>query len=215
MFNSFYYCTKFPIQIILLIKILSRWCIKMINKLALQLTSFICTEAYDNTKDRARIQYGLTVLLSEGFKIISLILFFNIIHKQNFFYFSLLILLSTRVFSGGIHLKGTLNCLLITILMFAFTSLLAPLMPRIHLVYYLIIGIASFIVVLVKAPIFSARRPVNNDKKKLQYKLTAAIFVALWTIILLFLRDTSYVNCGFSTILIQNIQLVLVKKPKL
>ena len=187
----------------------------MLDKLALQLTSFICTEPYNNTKDRARIQYGLTVLLSEGIKIVFLVLIFNIIHKQQYFYFSLVILLSTRVFAGGVHVKGTLNCLFLTTLLFIFTSVLAPLMPRLPVVYYLIIGIASLVIVLVRAPICSVRRPIKKNKKKLQYKFTAALFVALWIIILLFLESTPYINCGFSTILIQNIQLVLVKKPLL
>jgi accessory gene regulator B len=187
----------------------------MIAKLALQLTSLICTEAYNNAKDRARIQYGLNVILGEGFKIVFLIMFFNIIHNQNYFYFSLLILLSTRVFAGGIHLKGTLNCLLLTTLLFICTSVLAPLVPRLPIVYYLLIGIVSFLIVLVRAPICSVRRPIKDNKKKLQYKFIAALSVALWIIILLFLESTQYVNCGFSTILVQNVQLVLVKKPKL
>ena len=187
----------------------------MINKLALQLTSFICTENYDNIKDRARIQYGLSILLSEGFKIVFLVLFFNIIHNQKYFYFSLLILISTRVFAGGVHVKGTLNCLLITILLFVFTSVLAPLTPTLPVAIYLLVGIASCVIVIVRAPICSVRRPIKDSKKKLQYKVTATLFVALWTIILLFLENASYVNCGFSTILIQNIQLVLVKKPTL
>jgi accessory gene regulator B len=181
----------------------------------LQLTSFICTQAHDNVKDRARIQYGLSILLSEGFKIISLIIFFNIIHVQKYFFFSMLILLSTRVFAGGVHVKGALNCLFLTILLFIFTSVLAPLMIRLPLVYYLLVGIASFVIVLTRAPICSARRPIKDNKKKLQYKYTAALSVALWTILLLFWESTPYLNCGFSTLLIQNIQLVLVKKPTL
>lgn len=188
---------------------------KIIDKLALKLTSFICTDAYNNVKDRARIQYGLSILLNEGFKIIFLILFFNIIHNEKYFYFSMLILLSTRVFAGGVHLKSTLNCLLVTTFLFIFTSVLAPLMPRLPAIYYPLVGIASFIIVLVRAPICSVRRPIKDSKKKLQYKFTAAFTVASWTIILLFLQSTPYVNCGFSTILIQNIQLLLVKKPRL
>lgn len=187
----------------------------MIDKLALQITSIICTEAYNNTKDRARIQYGLNVILGEGFKIIFLVMFFNIIHYQKYFYLSLLILLSTRLFSGGVHVKGTLNCLFLTTLMFICTSVLAPLMPRLPLTCYLLVGIASFMIVLVRAPICSVRRPIKDTNKKLQCKFTAALFVALWTIILLFFKDISYVNCGFSTILLQNIQLVLVKKPSI
>ncbi|WP_253200765.1 accessory gene regulator B family protein [Clostridium sp. CF012] len=183
--------------------------------MALQLTSFICTQAYNNVKDRARIQYGLSILLSEGFKIVFLVLFFNIIHVQKYFYFSLLVLLSTRVFAGGVHVKGALNCLLLTTLLFIFTSVLAPLMPRLLAVYYLPVSIASFVIVLIRAPICCVRSPVKDNKKKLQYKYTAALSIVLWTTILLFLKSPSYINCGFSTILIQNIQLVLVKKPTL
>jgi accessory gene regulator B len=185
----------------------------MIDKLALQLTSLICTETYNNTKDRARIQYGLTVLLSEGFKIVFLILFFNIIHKEKYFYFSLLIILSTRLFAGGVHLKGTLNCLIATTLLFIFTSVLSPLVPKLPVAYYLLVSIISLVIILVRAPIYSVRRPIKDNKKKLQYKFTAALFVAIWTIILLFLESTTYVNCGFSTILVQSVQLVLAKKP--
>lgn len=187
----------------------------MIDKLTIRLTSFLCTEAYDNIKDRARIQYGLSILLSEGFKIIFLVLFFNIIHNQKYFYFSLLILLTTRVFAGGVHLKGTLNCLILTILLFIYTSVLSPLMPRLADPYYVLVGIACLVIVLVRAPICSVRRPIKDNKKKLQYKFMATLSIALWTIILLFLKSTPYVNCGFSTLLIQSIQLVPIKKPKL
>jgi accessory gene regulator B len=186
----------------------------MIDKLSIRLTSFICTEAYNNTKDRAKIQYGLSVLLSEGFKIIFLLLFFNIIHRQNYFYFSLLILLSIRVLSGGVHVNGALKCLLLTTFLFTFTSVLAPLLPRLSTIYYLLVSTACLVIVLVRAPICSVRRPIKDNKIKLQYKFTVALFIIIWTIILLFLKNTPYINCGFSTLFIQNIQLLLIKKPK-
>ena len=184
----------------------------MLERLALQLTSFICIEAYNNPRDRAKIQYGISIILSEGLKFISLILFFNIIHNQNYFYFSLCILLSIRTFAGGVHVKGTLNCLLLTILLFMLTSVLAPLMPTLHTAYYLFTGIVSLMIVLIRAPICSVVRPIKSNKKKLQYKFTAALAVAIWTIVLLFLGGTPYINCGFSTIFAQSIQLMLIKK---
>lgn len=209
-------CTKIVNVIILLDKEASLnemfwWCFKMIEKMAPKLASFICTEAYDNAKDRARIQYGLSILLSEGFKIIFLLLFFNLIHSQYYFYFSLLILLSTRVFAGGVHVKGTLNCLILTTLLFIFTSVFAPLVPGFSLEFYIFIGLACFMVALSRAPICSVRRPIKDSKKKLQYKVAAALSIVLWTIILLFIESTPYKNAGFSTLFIQTIQLVLVK----
>lgn len=183
----------------------------MIEKLALQLTSFICTENYNNPKDRAKIQYGLNVFLSEGFKLIFIICLFNIIHYQHHFYLSLLILITIRVFAGGVHIKGTLNCLVLTALLFIFTSVLAPLLPRFHNVFYLFITILSLVLLIIRAPHCSIVRPIKSNKKKLQYKITAILMTVLWSIGLLYLDNAAYINCGFATILLQNMQLALVK----
>jgi accessory gene regulator B len=183
----------------------------MLENLAIRLTNFICTEDYSNPKDRAKIQYGLSIILSEGLKIISLTLLFNIINHQNYFYFSLLILMTIRPFAGGIHIKGTLNCLLLTILLFLFTSVIAPLVPKLHIAYYLSLSIVSLLTLLFRAPICSISRPIKDSKKKLQYK-TAAIFItSIWSIILLCLGSPAHINCGFSTILLQNLQLGICK----
>jgi len=184
----------------------------MINKIAFELTSLICTEAYDNARDRAKIQYGLSILLSEGFKIISLLIFFNILHKERYFYFSMLILLTTRVFSGGVHLRNALNCLIFTTLFFILTSIFAPLVPRQSITLYLSMSMLSLLIVLVRAPICSVRRPIKENNKKLQYKFIAAASIVSWTIVLFNLQSTSLVNCGFCTIFLQSIQLVLIKK---
>lgn len=184
----------------------------MIENLAMQLTDFICTEDYNNPKDRAKIQYGLSVILNEGFKIISLILLFYIIDHQNYFYFSLLVLVTIRPFAGGVHIKGAFNCLLLTMLLFIFTSVIAPLAPKLHIAYYLSAGLFSLLILLFRAPKCSLARPIKDSKIKLKYKIMAILTTAIWTGILLSLRNVSYVNCGFSTILLQNIQLLQVKR---
>ena len=186
----------------------------MVDKLVLRLTSLLCTDTAMDEKDKAGIQYGLRVILEEGIKIIFLILFFHSIHHQRYFYFSLLILLSTRVFAGGIHVKGTLNCLMLTVLMFLFTSVLAPRVPAIPTGTCLLMGTACFLIVLIKAPICSVQRPIKDKRKRMQYKLTAALSVAFWTAVLVLLESTPYTNCGFGTLLLQSMQLLPVKKPK-
>jgi accessory gene regulator B len=185
----------------------------MINRLSCRLTDFICTEAYNNPKDRAKIQYGLNVFLSEGFKFTALLLLFHAINYQSYFYFSLCILITIRVFAGGIHVKGTLNCLLLTVLLFLFTSILAPLVPKLHSLYYLSISMLSFAVLAIRAPVCSASRPIKDSKKRLQFKITAVLITAVWSIVLLCIQSPAYINCGFSTILVQNMQLIWAKHP--
>ena len=187
----------------------------MVDKLAVRLASSICTEIYTDEETKAKIQYGLHIILDESLKIIILILFFNLIDHQNYFYFSLLILMPTRVFAGGIHVKGTFKCLMLTTLFFIGTSVLAPKAPLLPPLTYIWAGITCCIVVLVRAPICSTQRPIKNKKKRIQYKLAATLAVALWTCILLFFENNPYTNCGFCTLLLQNMQLVVAKKPKL
>lgn len=182
----------------------------MLEKLALKLTKSLCTENHINSKDRSKIQYGLIVLLNEGFKLFFLILFFHIIHHSTYFYLSLLILLTIRTFSGGIHIKGSINCLLLTLLIFIFTCILAPLIPELKLYYYVTVTMLSILVLWVKAPICSVYRPIRDNKKKLQYKIIAIFFTIIWSTILLSLTTSSYINCGFITILLQNIQLIII-----
>lgn len=183
----------------------------MIEKLALQLTSFLCTEDYNTAKDKAKIQYGLSILLSEGIKVIFLILFFHIIHHQNYFYFSLFILITIRIFAGGIHVKGTASCLLLTIFLFTLTSVLAPLIPKLPMVFYLFVCVSSVAILLIKAPLCSEQRPIKDNKKKLQYKITAILMTVIWSMVLLYSSNIAYVSCGLSTIFLQNMQLIFDK----
>jgi accessory gene regulator B len=185
----------------------------MLEKLALKLTNLLCAENYNNPKDRLKIQYGLNVLLNEGFKLFFLVLFFHIIHHSTYFYLSLLILLTIRTFSGGIHIKGSINCLILTLLIFIFTCVLAPLIPELKLTHYISVTTLSILILWVKAPICSVYRPIRDNKKKLQYKIIAIFFTLTWSTILLSLATSSYINCGFVTILLQNIQLIFINHP--
>jgi accessory gene regulator B len=187
---------------------------EMVDKLSVKLASFLCSGVYESEKDRARVQYGLNILLSEGLKFIFLILFFTALRYEKYFYFSLLILLSTRAFAGGIHVNGTLSCLVLTTLLFLSTSVIAPQVPSLPSAYYYLIGPACVAATLLRAPVCSNQRPMKDRKTKMKYKLAAVFFTALWAAVLLLFSSTPYVNCGFSTLLLQSMQLVLVKKPK-
>ena len=187
---------------------------KMMDKLTVWLASLLAGGRTADEKEQARIEYGLRIILEEGLKILVLILLFHGIHHEGYFYFSLLILWSTRTFAGGMHVNGTWNCLLWTILLFLTTSVLAPRAPAVSTGAFSLTGTACFLITLAKAPVRSIQRPIKEPKKRMQYKITAALSVALWTTILLSLKSTPYANCGFATLLLQSILLLPVKKPK-
>jgi accessory gene regulator B len=176
--------------------------------LALQITERICTEKYDNPKDRARIQYAIAVLISEGFKLIVLFTIFTILNCEKYFFFSLAIVTTVRTFSGGLHMNSALTCLLLTIPIFIFTSYLAPTFPLLNNVFYIGIAAFSFVIVFLKAPKSNAEKPIRNVEKRKQFKKIALFFTLVWCVLCILIKNPAYINCGFFTLLVQNLQLL-------
>ena len=121
----------------------------MINKLAFKLTCSIENNSNLNKPDELEeIQYALTTILNELFKIIILIVLFSVIGSLKYLLFSMVILLSIRLFSGGLHAKSLLGCLIWTTLFFTLTSIIAPLLPRFNPYIYYILGLINLAVVI-------------------------------------------------------------------
>ncbi|NNU76317.1 accessory gene regulator ArgB-like protein [Clostridium estertheticum] len=186
----------------------------MIHKLAVKLTSYIENNSKINKLDELeQIQYAITTILNELFKIVILIILFSVIGKLNYLLFSMLILLSTRLFSGGLHAKTLLGCLIWTTLFFALTSIIAPLLPRLNQSIYYGLSLFNLLVIIVRAPYPNSIRPIKKKKRKQYLKILAISFSIFWTYIILFhINNSSYLNCGLATILLVSSQLIYIKK---
>ncbi|APC40567.1 accessory gene regulator B family protein [Clostridium estertheticum] len=186
----------------------------MINKFAVKLTGYIESNSKLNKlEELEQIQYAITTILNEFFKIMILIILFSIIGKLNYLLFSMIILLSIRLFSGGPHARTLLSCLLWTILFFILTSIIAPLLPRLNQSIYYGLGLLSLVVIIVQAPYPNPIRPIKKKKRKQYLKILAISFSIFWTYIILFhINNSSYLNCGISTILLHSSQLIYTKK---
>lgn len=180
----------------------------MIDKLSLQITERICTEEYDNPKDRARIQYAIAVLFSEGFKVLVLFSILKILHHENFFFLSLAIVMTVRTFSGGLHMTNTLTCLFLTIPIFLFTCFLAPSLLELHREFYAAVSILSVVIVFLRAPRPNPEKHIDTIEKRMQFKKISMFFTIFWCTIGFLLKDSAYINCVFFTLLIQNLQLL-------
>ncbi len=186
----------------------------MINKLAYTLTCYIRNNSdFTNTDDLEKINYAIETILNEVFKIVLLLILFSTLGKLKYFSFSMIILFSTRIFSGGLHSKTFVGCLFWTTLFFIATSMFAPLLPILNIGIYYLISFFNLFVIMVKSPYPNPYRTIKSKKRKRSLKLLAIFFSIFWTIILLFFTsDISYLNCGIFTILIQSLQLLYVKK---
>jgi len=101
----------------------------MTNNLAFKLTRYIENNSkFNMPQELKQIEYALHTILNEVFKIIVLIILFGAIGNLNYLLFSMIILLSIRLFSGELHAKTLLGCLMLTTLFFCLTSIIAPLL---------------------------------------------------------------------------------------
>nr|WP_207651895.1 accessory gene regulator B family protein [Clostridium acidisoli] len=182
----------------------------LLSNVSKLICSYINNNCEISDKDNEKINYAIIAILSESVKFIFLFFLFFILHRLKFFIFSLIILMSIRNFSGGLHFKTFNKCLLFSVTVFIMTSLLAPMIPRLpNLIYYFFCFI-SVLIIFIKSPCTSPKRPIRNNKKKYRLKVISTISSIICLILLVVVRNNnSLVNCGFVTILIQAIQLIL------
>lgn len=186
----------------------------MIDALAMKVTNYIKINSDIKDEDKlAEINYALQSIFNEALKIITLVILFLILGTLNYFLFSLGILISIRTFAGGYHSSTTLRCLLFSMLFFLITSWLGPELPKLNIFISYLISILSIALVILNAPFPNKKRPIKNKKRRFTLKITSIFFTVFWTSILLFvIGDSSYLNCGFLTIVLQIIQIIYIKK---
>lgn len=179
-----------------------------IDKVTNLICAYINMNCNINEKNNTKIKYALVAVIGELLKIIILIIIFLVFNKIIYFLFSLTMLILIRTFSGGLHFKTFNKCMLFSITVFIITSLLAPLLPKFPDIYYYILGIVSILLIFINAPCPSFKRPIKDKKRRYRFKLISSFLSIFCLIGLLVLKnDVSLLNCGFSTVLIQSLQL--------
>lgn len=189
----------------------------MINELAYKMTSYIKKNSdIKSTDDLEKINYSLQAIFNELFKTAILLFLFLVLGKVNYFLFSVMIFFSIRIFSGGYHSNTTIKCLLCSTLLFLVTCLIGPILPEINISIYYIAGLLSIFIVALKSPYPNKKRPIKNKKRRRTLKIISTFFTIFWVCILLFyIKDTTYLNCGFITIILQVIQLIQMRKEQI
>jgi len=188
--------------------------VKMIIEMTTRITGYIEKNSDIKNKEKLEeINYALQAIFNETFKIIILILFFLTVGNLNYFLFSMAIVFSTRIFIGGYHCNTTLQCLFYSGIFFCITALLSPFLPNFNNYIYYAIAFVNVSLVLFYAPFPNKRRPIKSKKRRLNLNIISTFLTILWTCILLFyIKDAKYLNCGFLTILLEVIQIIPLKK---
>ncbi|OOB76499.1 MULTISPECIES: accessory gene regulator ArgB-like protein [Clostridium] len=186
----------------------------MLNKITLQITNYI--KLNGNIKDQRdldRINYSLQVILGDLLKIIILICMFLSLSRIKYFLFSLLILSSMRTFLGGYHCKTFTTCFCFSLVFFLITSFVGPMIPKLSNNIYYIISLINILIVVLYAPFPNIKRPIKTKKRRQNLKLLSIFSLIFWTSLLCFkVKNTSYINCGFLSLMLQTYQKILFVK---
>ncbi|MDP4143488.1 MAG: accessory gene regulator B family protein [Bacillota bacterium] len=179
----------------------------MVEKLAAKLC-----EGIDDEIVQAKVLYGLRIFFSEASKFTLLLLTFILLHKTRYYFFSLVIFCTIRVLTGGIHLDTSIKCFLLSDAFFL-AAVFSTYIPRVETYVYVTLGFISLCIVVIKAPIPSKNRPLNNTHQRKILKIGSIIVTLLWLIFLLtYIKNTSLLNCGIITIFLLSLQLINKKR---
>jgi len=186
----------------------------MISILSSKMTLYIKENSNIKTdEDLEKINYALQAVIGETFKITVLIGLFLILGKINYLLFSMMILFTLRTFVGGYHCDTTLKCLLYSTILFLITSLIGPMLPVFNVLFYDTISALSILIVAIYAPFLNKIRPIKSKKRRWIIKLISIFITAFWLSILLFyINSSTYLNCGFLTIILEVIQFLITRK---
>jgi len=153
-------------------------------------------------RDLDKMRYGLEGLYLTITKIIFILI---VSIMLNIFKETLLLILifnGIRFTAFGVHAKRSIDCLISSTLFFIGFPILS-----IKLVIPDMIKIISFIPILILigiyAPSDTVKRPINNKKKRLIYKITSIIISIIYIILSIIINDNTLSNCFLFALVIQ------------
>lgn len=160
--------------------------------------------------DAVKIDYGLAVLKSEGIKTLLLILIFGGLGRLGPFLFLMTISIPLRLFCGGIHLKSSWGCFLMSFAVYALELMVLPKLglPQWGMRLLLLISV----IVICLAPLApSEKRPIRSKRKYARNKALGISFCIVEASLLMFVIPSSYLGrCGIWALGVQAIQLICV-----
>ena len=167
----------------------------MIDKICTYLTNRIRKEMPEIDDERAEIiMYGLQNIIGELPKgvIILIIAYFLGIFKLTLV--SMLIIAPYRGFSGGVHMKTHIGCIIYTLILYSGSALLGKYIILTGIVKYITAFIAwTFCMIMIKlyAPADTENVPILMEKERKQKQIFSYITLTVELIIAIFISNTT------------------------
>ena len=178
-----YICSKDKIEVKILV-----------DKFCMFLTNRIRKEMPEVDDERAEIiMYGLQNIIGEMPKgiIILVIAYFLGIFKLTLM--SILIVAPYRCFSGGVHMKTHIGCIIYTSLLYSGSALLGKYIILTGTIKYIVIGLVwVFCMIMIKlyAPADTENVPILQKKERKQKRIFSYSILTIEFIIAIFINST-------------------------
>ena len=170
----------------------------MIDKICTYLTNRIRKEMSEIDDERAEIiMYGLQNIIGELPKgvIILIIAYFLGIFKLTLV--SMLIIAPYRGFSGGVHMKTHIGCIIYTLILYSGSALLGKYIILTGITKYITaFTVWTFCMIMIKlyAPADTENVPILMEKERKQKQIFSYITLTIEFIIAIFISNTTIVG---------------------
>lgn len=156
--------------------------------------------------DKERIKYALSVILDEIEKVIGVLFVFILLGRLQMFFMSFVVLMSLRVFIGGIHFQKRYQCFLFTLSFF----LISVFMSEIFIIY----KTAGFIIcclgltnIVLCAPLPSKHRILVSERREKRLRNRAMFIMAIWMICYIW-SNKIVANLILWTVIVQQLEIL-------
>ena len=182
----------------------------MIEKLCNKLTKRIQNKIPDIDEERAEvINYGLQLVIGEIPKTLVLLIIAYTFGVLKLSVLALIFIMPYRTFSGGVHLKTHIGCIVATSLMYIGDAILSKniVISPLYIKYIIIIGVWIFSLIMIKlyAPADTEAVPILRKKDRKFKKIMSYITMSLTLIIAGIVTNSNISNLLIFGTLIQTI----------
>ena len=151
----------------------------MIQKFSDQFTDFLLFKGIIENENREIYAYGFVALFSTVINIIILItigLITGLLFETIIFMLMFGVL---RVYCGGYHAQSNVSCILIFVMFYGLSMAVVKFLPAdFHGTFSLILGITSFLIIFLLAPIEHKNKPFIGDEYR-KFRIMSIIIAAI------------------------------------
>lgn len=184
----------------------------MVDKICDKIMNRIRSKMPEVDDERAEvIKYGLELLIGEVPKTFVFLVIAWVLGIFKYSIISLIIILPYRIFSGGVHLKTHIGCMIGTTVFYCGNAYISKLIsfPNVvsKLIFSILVLIFALVMITLYAPADTENVPILRKKDRKVKKICSYITVIVMTIIAFFIKNQIISNMIIIGILLQSVMI--------